>query len=74
MLTKFMECDILIIVIRKEMEGFVMVTVWAINKETKKEKMLGFCDTIAQAQEDIDTITEWDNLDNISDWDLVIRK
>ena len=29
------------------MEGFVMVTVWAINKETKEEKMLGFCDTIA---------------------------
>ena len=51
-----------------------MVTIWAINKETKEEKMLGFCDTIAQAQEDIDTITEWDDLDNISDWDLVIRK
>ena len=51
-----------------------MVTIWAINKETKEEKMLGFCDTIAQAQEDIDTITEWDDLDNVSDWDLVIRK
>ena len=51
-----------------------MVTVWAINKETKEEKMLGFCDTIAQAQEDIDTITEWDDLDNVSDCDLVIRK
>ena len=51
-----------------------MVTVWAINKETKEEKMLGFCDTIAQAQEDIDIITEWDDLDNISDWNLVIRK
>ena len=75
MLTKFMECDIIIIVNKeKEMEGFIMVTVWAINKETKEEKMLGFCDTIAQAQEDIDTITEWDDLDNISDWDLVIRK
>ena len=56
------------------MEGFIMVTVWAINKETKEEKMLGYCDTIAQAQEDIDIITEWDDLDNISDWDLVIRK
>lgn len=70
-----MECDILIIENKeKEMEGFIMVTVWAINKETKEEKMLGYCDTIAQAQEDIDTITEWDDLDNISDWNLVIRK
>ena len=70
-----MECDILIIASKeKEMEGFVMVTIWAINKETKEEKMLGFCDTIAQAQEDIDTITEWDDLDNVPDWDLVIRK
>ena len=58
----------------KEMEGFIMVTVWAINKETKEEKMLGYCDTITQAQEDIDIITEWDDLDNVSDWDLVIRK
>ena len=51
-----------------------MVTIWAINKETKEEKMLGYCDTITQAQEDIDIITEWDDLDNVSDWDLVIRK
>ena len=75
MLTKFMDCDIFIIVNKeKEMEGFIMIIVLAINKETKEEKVLGVCDPIAQAQEDIDTITEWDDLDNVSDWDLVIRK
>ena len=51
-----------------------MVAILAINKETKEERVLGVCDTIAQAQEDIDTITEWDDLDNVSNWDLVIRK
>ena len=56
------------------MKGFVMVAILAINKETKEERVLGVCDTIAQAQEDIDTITEWDDLDNVSNWDLVIRK
>ena len=51
-----------------------MITVLAINKETKEERVLGVCDTIAQAQEDINTITKWDDLDNVSDWDLEIRK
>ena len=51
-----------------------MAAIWALNKETKEERVLGVCHTISQAQEDIATITEWDDLDNVSNSDLVIRK
>lgn len=50
-----------------------MVEVWAINKVTKEELLLGYCDTEEDAQEDIDNITEWDDLDNPNDWRFEIK-
>ena len=50
-----------------------MVEVWAINKVTDEELLLGYCDTEKDAQEDIDNITEWDDLDNPDDWRFEIR-
>lgn len=50
-----------------------MVEVWAINKVTKEELLLGYCDTVEDAQEDIDDNTEWDGLDNPKDWYFEIK-
>lgn len=50
-----------------------MVEVWAINKLTKEELLLGYCDTEEDAQEDIDNNIEWDDLDNPKDWSFEIR-
>ena len=50
-----------------------MVEVWAINKLTKEELLLGYCDTEKDAQEDIDDNIEWDDLDNPEDWNFEIR-
>lgn len=50
-----------------------MVEVWAINKLTKEELFLGYCDTEKDAQEDIDNNIEWDDLDNPEDWSFKIR-
>ena len=50
-----------------------MVEVWAINKLTKEELLLGYCDTKEEAQEDIDSNTEWDDIDNSNDWNFEIR-
>lgn len=50
-----------------------MVKVWAINKLTKEELFLGYCDTEEDAQEDIDDNIEWDDLDNPKDWSFEIR-
>lgn len=50
-----------------------MVEVWAINKLTKEELLLGYCDTEKDAQEDIDDNIEWDDLDNPEDWSFEIR-
>ena len=50
-----------------------MVEVWAINKVTKEELLLGYCDTVEDAQEDIDNNTEWDDLDNPNDWYFEIK-
>ncbi len=50
-----------------------MVEVWAINKLTKEELFLGYCDTKEDAQEDIDNNIEWDDLDNPEHWSFEIR-
>ena len=50
-----------------------MVEVWAINKLTKEKLLLGYCDTEKEAQEDIDSNTEWDELDNSNDWSFEIK-
>ena len=50
-----------------------MVEVWAINKLTKEELLLGYCDTEEDAQEDIDNNIEWDDFDNPEDWSFEIR-
>lgn len=50
-----------------------MVEVWAINKLTKEKLLLGYCDTKEEAQEDIDSNIEWDELDNSNDWSFEIK-
>ena len=50
-----------------------MVEVWAINKLTKEELFLGYCDNEKDAQEDIDNNIVWDDLDNPEDWSFEIR-
>ena len=50
-----------------------MVEVWAINKLTKEKLLLGYCDTEEEAQEDIDSNIEWDELDNSNDWSFEIK-
>ena len=50
-----------------------MVEVWAINKLTKEKLLLGYCDTEEEAQEDINSNTEWDELDNSNDWSFEIK-
>ena len=50
-----------------------MVEVLAINKLTKEELLLGYCNTEEEAQEDIDSNTEWDDIDDSNDWSFEIR-